>query len=318
MGENTITVPFDFDGETISRGNVKFSVDNCDVEGVAFYVPAQYGLLLLKEQTKAEAEKLLKELSATSINSDVQKDLLKEACEKGFKLVWLKLQRFKQRIPNGEPKFYAELSYDKTVDKSRIALLTAEKALLFYKADDLDATLSQLPLNVYDCPKEYTRYDMDLARYRSLIGREKEFIKFVEELSRYSDYIRSNAGDVCFNRFFENTCEAYELLKQIRDKASCRESRDKLFRTLKDKKFLEFSEGLFVRDYWSTYYVSKNGEVYKLCYSKKVDEREAIFRAYEKGKVPTKLEEVQEENVLREIAGVVGKVRPELAFVILP
>lgn len=318
MGEDTITVPFDFDGETLSRGNVKFSVDSCDVEGVAFYVPAQYGLLLLKEETKAEAEKLLKELSATSINSDVQKDLLREACEKGFKIVWLKLQGFKQHVPNGEPKFYAERRYDKTIDKSRIALVTGGKALLFYKADDLDPILSQLPLNVYDCPKEYTRYDMNLARYRSLIGREKEFIKFVEELSRYSEYIRSDAADVCFTKFFENTSEAYELLKQIRDKASSRESRDQLFRTLEDKKFLEFSEGLFIRDYWSTYYVSKNGEVYKLCYSKKVDEREAIQRAYEKGKLPKKLEEVKEERELRQIAEIVGKVQPELALVILP
>lgn len=318
MGEDTITVPFDFDGETLSRGNVKFSVDSCDVEGVAFYVPAQYGLLLLKEETKAEAEKLLKELSATSINSDMQRDLLREACEKGFKIVWLKLQRFKQHVPNGEPKFYAERSYDKTIDKSRIALVTGGKALLFYKADDLDPILSQLPLNVYDCPKEYTRYDMNLARYRSLIGREKEFIKFVEELSRYSEYIRSDAADVCLTKFFENTSEAYELLKQIRDKASSRESRDQLFRTLEDKKFLEFSEGLFIRDYWSTYYVSKNGEVYKLCYSKKVDQREAIQRAYEKGKLPKKLEEVKEERELRQIAEIVGKVQPELALVILP
>jgi len=318
MGESLITVPFDFDGETLSRGNVKFSVDRCDVEGIAFYVPPQYGLLLLKEETKAEAEKLLKDLTATSINSDIQKDLLKEACEKGFKIVRLKLQQYKQHIPNNEPKFYAELSYDKTVDKSRITLVTAEKALLFYKADDLDPTLSQLPPNVYNCAKEYTRYDMNLARYRWLIGREKEFIKFVEELSRYSDYIRGDAEDVCFNSFFENIAEAYELLKQIRDRASSREIRDQLFRTLETKKFLEFSEGLFVRDYWSTYYVSKNGEVYKLDYRKKVDEREAIFRAYEKGKVPTKLKEVQKESTLREIAEVVGKVRPELAFVILP
>ena len=318
MTQDIITVPFDFDGETLSKGNIKFSVDSCDVEGVEFYVPAQYGLLLLKEETKTEAEKLLKELSATSINHDMQKDLLKEACEKGFKIVWLKLQRYKEHVPNGEPKFYAELNYDKTIDKSRIALVTEEKALLFYKADDLDAILTQLPLNVFDRQIEYTRYDMNLARYRWLVGREKEFIKFVEELSRYSEYIRSNAGDVCFEKFFENTSEAYELLKQIRDKASGRESRDQLFRTLEDKKFLEFSEGLFVRDYWSTYYVSKNGEVYKLCYSKKVDQREAVQRAYEKGTLPKKLEEINEERELRQIAEIVGKVQPELALVILP
>lgn len=318
MGKNTITVPFDFDGETLSRGNVKFRVDSCDVDGVNFFVPSRYGLLLLEEDSKNEAERFLRELSATSISDHIQKDLLKEACEQGFRLVWHKLQEHKQNIPNGEPRFYAELSYDRTVDKSRIALVTREKALLFYKADDLDVTLAKLPLDVFDCSKEYMRYDLNLARYRWLIGREKEFVKFVEELSRYSDYVRGDAAGVCFTTFFQNTNEAYELLKQIRCKASSRESRDQLFRTLEDKKLLEFSEGLFVRDYWSTYYVSNSGDVYKLDYSKKVDEREAVYRAHEKGRVPTKLEEVQEERVLKEVAEVAGKVRPELALIILP
>jgi len=318
MGENTITVPFDFDGETLSQGNVKFRVDSCDVKGVDFFVPSQYGLLLLKEESKDEAERLLKELSTTSISDNIQKDLLKEACEKGFRLVWFKLQEYKRHIPDAEPKFYAELNYDRTVDKARIALVCADKEVLFYKSDELDATLAQLPLNVYECPKRYTGYTINLARYGWLKGHEREFIEFVEELTRYSEYIRGDAGDICFERFFENPAEAYELLKQIKDKASSRESRDKLFHDLENKKFLEFSEGLFVRDYWSTYYVSNSGEVYKLNYGKKVDEREAIYRAHEKSKVPTKLEEVQEEKALKDIAEVVGKVRPELALIILP
>ena len=318
IAQEIITVPFEFDGETISSGNVKFSVDSCDFPGISFYIPSQYALLLLKEETKAEAEKLIQEISKASLVSHVQKRLLKQACEKGFKPVWLELQELKRRYPTNEPKFYADVSYDGSIDQGRIVLLTPEKAMIFYARNNLDVVSLNLPLNLYTCPQTHTGFDLDPEKCRLLKGHEKELMGLVEELKQCSNYIRGNQIDVCFEKFFVNSDEAFELLKDIQTKVGNKESRDQLFNTLTSKKFLEFSEGLFVHDYWSTYYVSKNGEVHKLCYGKKVDMREAVLRAYEKGKIPTKLEEVKEERVLREIAEIVGKARPDIALVILP
>jgi len=316
--QEIITVSFDFNGETISSGNVKFSVDSCGFQGISFYIPSQYALLLLKEETRAEAERLIQEISKASLVSYTQKRLFKQACEKGFKPVWSELQELKRRYPTSEPKFYAYVSYDSTIDKGRIVLLTSEKAMIFYARDNLDVVSLNLPLNIYTCPQTYTGFDLDPEKYRLLKGHEKELMDLIEELNQYSNYLRGNQIDVCFEKFFVNREEALELLKDIKAKVGNKESRDHLFNTLTSKKFLEFSEGLFVHDYWSTYYVSKNGEVHKLCYSKKVDMREAVLRAYEKGTIPTKLEEVKEERLLREIAEIVGKARPDIAFVILP
>ncbi len=313
-----LTVPFEFDGGTISSGNVKFSVDSCRFPGISFHIPSQYALLLLKEETKAEAEKLIQEISKAALVSDTQERLLKQAYERGFKPVWLELQKLKRLYPTSEPKLYADVSYDGTIDKYRIVLLTSEKAMIFCARNNLDVVSLNLPLNLYTCPKTYTGFDMDPEKCRLLQRHQKELMDLGEALKQSSNYLRGDQIDVCFEKFFVNRDEAFGLLKDIQAKVGNKESRDQLFNTLTTKKFLEFSEGLFVHYYWSTYYVSKNGEVHKLCYSKKVEMREAVLRACEKGKIPTRLEEVKEEHVLREVAEIVGKVRPDIAFVILP
>jgi ribosomal protein L24E len=108
------------------------------------------------------------------------------------------------------------------------------------------------------------------------------------------------------------------MLKAIGGKVGGRECRDQLFQTLDRNGSLEFSEGLFVRNGWSTFYVSNDGDVQRLCYSKKVEMREAVLKADNKGKLPTKLEEVTEDHTLKRIADIVGKTRPELTLLIIP
>ncbi|MGD6805830.1 MAG: hypothetical protein ACQCN4_02600 [Candidatus Bathyarchaeia archaeon] len=316
--QEIITVPFEFDGETISSGNVKFSVDCCGFPGISFYIPSQYALLLLKKETKTEAEKLIQEISKASIVSEVQKKLLKQACEKGFKPVWSELQKLNRQFPTSEPQFYADVSYDGSINQDRIILLTSEKAMIFYAQNNLDVLRLGLPLNVYTCPSIHTRFHLNPEKCSLLRGHEKELMDLVEELKEYDNYLRGNLVDECYEKFFTNRAEAAEVLNEIRKKVGDKENRDRLFHTLETERFLAFSGGLFIHDYWSTYYISNDGEVHKLCYSKKVEIREAVLRAYEKGKPPTKLEEVKEESTLRQIAEIAGKIRPDLAFVILP
>jgi len=75
---------------------------------------------------------------------------------------------------------------------------------------------------------------------------------------------------------------------------------------------------LFVRNGWFTFYVSNDGDVHRLCYNKRVELREAVQKAYAKGKLPTKMEEVTDSDTLKRMAEAVGKIRPELTLLILP
>jgi len=310
--------PVTFDGVTLMAGGVKLSVEYCEFEGIDFSFTPQYGLLLLREETKVEAQGLLKELAELPLADKVIKDVIRQACDKGFKLAQLELERYRQFVPTDEPRFYAEMDYSKQLDMRVISLVTPEKTLRFYASADMRQAVSQLPVNAYRFCTTYTEFILTSERYKGLLGREKDFFEFVDELNRYTGYIRDDTCNICYQKYFENTEQAYELLGEIRSKVSGRESRDQLFQTLERNSYLEFSEGLFVRNGWSTFYVSNNGDVQRLCYNKKVEMREAILKAHTKGKLPTKIEEVTDNITLKRIAETVGKNRPELTLLILP
>ncbi|MDR0460825.1 MAG: hypothetical protein LBH62_05260 [Nitrososphaerota archaeon] len=188
----------------------------------------------------------------------------------------------------------------------------------FYVSTDMNTIIPQLPNNVYRSCITYTGLSLTLERCRIVLGHEKEFFAFIEELIRYTNYVRGDTCSVCYRTFFEDTQQAYQLLKAIGGKVGGRKCRDQLFQTLERKGYLELSSGLFVRSGWSTFYVSNDGDVQRLCYSKKVEMREAVLKAHDKGKLPTKLENVTDNLTLKRIAEIVGKNRPELTLLILP
>ena len=69
-----------------------------------------------------------------------------------------------------------------------------------------------------------------------------------------------------------------------------------------------------MRSGWVDYFVSNSGEVQQLKYGENVEVREAVLRAYEKEKRPTKVIPVEGRRVLRSVVEVVGKVRLERAL----
>ena len=318
MNPNIIQEPVTYDGTTIAAGKVRLVVEKCEVEGVDFSFTPKYGLLLLNEENRAEAQHLLYELTSLPLSDKAKQDLTHQAYDKGFKLTQLELERYKQYTPTTEPKFYSEVGYGKQMERHIISLVNTERALRFYVSADMNTIIPQLPNNVYRSCITYTGLNLTPERYRIILGHEKEFFAFVEELIRYTSYVRGDTCSVCYRTFFEDTQQAYNMLKAIGGKVGGRECRDQLFQTLERKGYLEFSEGLFVRNGWSTFYVSNTGEVQRLCYSKKVEMRDAVLKAYNKGKLPTKLEEVTKDHTLKRIAEIVGKPRPELTLLILP
>ena len=307
-----------FNGATLTVGDVKLTVEHCERDGIAFTFTPQYGLLLLQEVTKVEAQQFLKELNDLPLSDNARRDLIHQACEKGFKMAQLELERYRHFTPTDTPKFYAETGYSKQLDRRVVSLVSTEKTLRFYVAADMNTTISQLPCNVYRFCTVYTGFSLTEEKYQKVLGKEKEFFVFIEELDRFVNYVRGDACNVCYTKYFENPDQAYGLLGEIRDKVSSRESRDKLFQTLERNSLLEFSLGLFVRSGWFTFYVSNDGDVHRLCYNKRVELREAIQKAYAKGKLPTKMEEVTDSDTLKRIAEAVGKIRPELTLLILP
>ena len=162
-----------------------------------------------------------------------------------------------------------------------------------------------LPVNVY-CRPSSTIFTLTVDRFKTAVENAEEFFDFIKELKRIYGFVSDKRRMECFIKFFEDRKQAYEMLKALSKDAGRRIRR-------------EFSEGFFVyNEWWGAYYVTKNGEVYRFKCTKPVDIREAVQRGVEKGKAPKKIEPVEDERVLREIARAVGSVKPELTLIISP
>jgi hypothetical protein len=157
-------------------GGVRLSVEYCEFEGIDFSFTPQYGLLLLRDETKVEAQGLLKELAELPLSDKVIKDVIRQACDKGFKLAHLELERYRQFVPTDEPKFYVEMDYSKQLDMRVISLVTHEKTMRFYASADMRQVISQLPVNAYRFCTTYTGFSLTAERYKGLFGRETGFL----------------------------------------------------------------------------------------------------------------------------------------------
>jgi len=308
---------FAYNGETLTSGSVKLSVSACKIEGVDFEVPKNYAYLLLHEKTDAEGWRFLKELSESTLCGDICTRLLDEVCSKGFPQPRRMLQEFNHEAPQGKSRFYAEIGYDWKAQPSHLILTDGKRGFRFYTSADLYDVCQTLPPNVY-CLPEYMGFSLALERYRSTLGHEGKLFSFMKKLSLAGDYTRHETRDKCFRRFFEDKAEAYKMLKQMLKDADHRKRRDELYERFEKRKLLEFQGGFFVHTFQNTYYVSEDGEVYELEYEKEVEEREALLRAFERGMLPKKMMSVEDEAALREVAEIVGKIKPELAVVMLP
>jgi hypothetical protein len=316
---HSVSMPFTFDGRSVSSSNVTLTVSECLVEGVDFWIPKQYGLLLLREKTALEAQTLLKELLMAPFTGEIKRQLVIQACDCGFESANVRLKQYKQHLPTSTPAFYvAEKNLHQKWYSWDVFLVTDKASICFNVSENLRTTIAHLPQDVYIHRFQYGSFDLDLAQYQKLAGRETEFFDFVENLCQCMEYIRGDACRACYSLYFENVERAETMLGELCSRVGSRGRRDELFRTFMDKGFLEFAGGLFVRSVGSNYFISNNGEVHKLQYGKKAAEREAVLRAYEKGKLPTKLVPVEGNSILRSVAEVVSKVRSELALVILP
>ena len=317
-------VTFRYDGETLTKGKVRLYISKCEVEGIDFRVPTEYAALLLYGETKNEAWRLLEEVSKAPFVDGVRTALLRAACRENFEKAWNMLGAFSREAPRGKPRFYFDLnSYEDlfinwTADGDHMVLTDGESAFRFNLSSTRISEASRLPLNVYCLPSS-TGFTLTAKYFKTAMENVEDFFEFVKELKRIGGFVSDERMRRCFVKFFEDRKLAYEMLRTLNRDADRRIRREEIFRTLKNRRILEFSEGFFVHDgWWSTFYVTREGDVYRLKYDKPVDVREAVQRGVEKGKPPRKIVPVEEEWVLREVARTVGSVKPELALVISP
>jgi len=309
----SVTLPFEFDGSAFKFGKVSFAApDHAQVEGADFKVPSKFALLLLSGTQGSW--KLLEDVAKAPLREGVKTRLLEEAVSEGIGKADATLRAYVRDAPNGKPRFYREHT---SSGYFHIHLTDGQACLQFSFTDDVKPFARKLPPNVY-CGCERTGLTLDLKRFQQASAEIEEFFSFAVRLNEASYYVSDRTCENCFEAYFRDKNEAYRLLAKIEGDAGHRAERERLYERLKHEGVLACRGGFLVYVWHGEYYVTDDGNVYKLAYRKDVDAREAILRFFKKGVAPKKLEEVRDAYELSEVAKAVGKVCPQLVPIITP
>ena len=311
--KKVVKAVFEFDGENLNSEGMTLNVRSCFVEGVE--VPVHYAILLLNNETRNEAWCFFRKIKNVTLMRGVREHVLETVFEKGFEKGWCLVKKLEAEAPRGKPRFYVKANWDMKPDEHHVDITDGEKCFRFWT--EFNAAKIGLPPNLYT-EYTYTGFGLTKKMYDEASGCLREFFAFTEKLNNASEFISSTRAEEALQTFFSDRQKAYEMLARIEVDASRRKRRNKLYERLENEGVLKFSEGYIIHTWRSVYFVSEDGYVRKPDYKKSISVKEAVFRAVEKGKLPKKMGEVEDRGKLRDVAEVIGKIKPELVPVILP
>jgi hypothetical protein len=311
--ERKVKALFEFDGEEAFSGEICLKVNGCRFGEVE--IPCNYAVLLLKEDYNGEAHRLLQELTELTKAGWVRSSILNTACGKGFGEAWKLVERFRDEAPNGKPRFYMDScrDWDMTPDLNYVVLTDGDVGFIFR----VGFIVKGLTVNAYVTPT-YLPFTLSAYAYKEAERQIGEFWEFAKRVRKCKEHLSDLRIEKTLQVFFSNRDEAYKLLEAAEADANhiCR--REETFNNLQHEGVLNVQGGYLVGSGGNAYQVSEDGAVYKLDYRKPVDLKEAVLKMVEGGKPLKKLAEVNEEWELTVVGKHIGKVRPDLAIVIIP
>jgi hypothetical protein len=200
-----------------------------------------------------------------------------------------------------------------TPDLNYVVLTDGDVGFIFR----VDFIVKGLNINAYVTPT-HLPFTLSAYAYKEAERQIGEFWDFAKRVRKCKEQLSDLRIEKTLQAFFSNRAEAYKLLEAAEADANhiCR--REETFNNLQHGDALKVQGGYLVGSSGNAYEVLEDGAVYKLDYQKPIDLREAVFRVVEDGKPPKKLAGVSEEWELTAVGKRIGKVRPDLAVIIIP
>lgn len=304
---------FSYDGNTLSNGRIRVPVQIAFIEETS--IPREFLTLLLKKETSAEAWNLYNFINTLTQREDAKKFLMDLACSDGIDMALEQAKKFKTSKPKGKVQFCFGVNSRLEPVTMRLELTDGEEAFTFYA--DFPTNNLDLPVNIYT-NVHYRDYHLDAEKFLKIESCADEFFHFLVRLQLTAEYVKQTLREKAIDAFWTNKKEAYTILTEIERRANYRKKRDETISNLQINGIIAFDAGFLVRYSWpeEIYYITREGHVYKLEYKTVSIRKEAVFRSVEKGKPPKNLVPVCDPKILREIAQIVGRVKPEFCLVI--
>jgi hypothetical protein len=270
----------------------------------------------MEKETRTEAWNLYNFIDALTHRDDVRRGLMDLACSAGVAEALKQAKNFKTAKPRGKAQFCFGVNSRLETVTMRLELTDGEEEAFSFYADFPTAKLD-LPVNVY-APVHYRDCHLDAEKFLKIESCADEFFRFLVRLQLAIKYVQQDLREKAIDAFWTNKKEAYATLAEIERRANYRKKRDETISNLQIKGVIAFDAGFLVGGGWpeEIYYVTREGHVYRLAYKNVTIRKEAVFRSIEKGDPPKKLVPEYNPKRLREVAKLVGRIRPEFCLVI--
>lgn len=308
------SAPFSFDGKEFSSGRIRVAAPRfASVEGYDFPVPIIYVPRLVEGDL--DAWRFLEEVAKAPILRNVKMDLLAQACSVGFTSARETLNLYVENAPD-RPRLYMNYECYRRRSGLDIVEITDGREALAFRAICFNGDFGPLPPNVYRKAR-HPMFSLKFPeRYVKVAEDVEGFFQFMKRLRRVKKYAPLNVFWRCYATFFEERERAHQMLAEMERRTARRVERDRVWRMLERKKVLECSAGYIVYAKRGIYCVEEEGcRVLKLNYHRNADLKEAVHRIHKGGKLRNR-HEVTDPHELKQVAQVLGGVRPELAVVI--
>jgi hypothetical protein len=326
-------------------GLVKISyLFNARLEEKGLELPATFCFLLVNRETREEAERLLCEALNLNLMPFAIHTLCNIAYKKGFGEAWKLLEEFRREKPKpGKFRFYigtlnpTYVSQDASLpQRVGVDVTDGEK---FYRVDfnfTLEETPS-LPVNVYaeaintplrlEYPEDFKKLlKKNPETTFQLVEKLTKMDKEQEEFSR--SLITRNRLQEIFNSYLKDEGKGFKLLREAEKDFKHKVEREKIWRSLWEKAPVEVNglgyivpagDKYIPQHPEYLYFVTSDGMVYLLASRwATADTRENVFRFMKSGRLPESLREVEDSEVLREVARKLAPLNPALVNVIIP
>lgn len=322
----------------LEAGAMTFHVKEGHIDGKR--VPSSFALLAMVDE---RALTFYDKLRAADLRPEEEWRLMEEAVEKGVEAAEKKLEEYIAKRP--EKGKVTLLRYS---DATGTGLVITDGVTFLRLPVDHEAAeiVAKLPKNVYGKAKrvESFRRNKRVGTSWLLISREwllkimespEDFFNFVVRVRRLENGVLNRASGGEVRKYLQSVCRLYfegrelavEWLAKYEEAEKLARIGEKIVSQLEKsaEQYIEYGGGyfLYIDNTYDVFYVTDDGGVLFLGGMRAFDKARLYI---EVGRVASKLkagEPIQESEevagwMLREVAKVISKVRPDLVPIILP
>lgn len=323
---------FKFDGTAFRCGRFIFPVkETVFVEGLNVPIPLKYAVMMLKGDR--DAWRFAERVAGSPILDRIKKCLLEMASHGAMEAAEKLLDEYLREAPRGKPRFYRLFRSEDGSEKPFVYLniTDGEKCYEINISYAIWDAVNDLPVNVYVEPTRIPSIYVDREDLlKAVLSKPEKMFTMLGKLANVAGEYDAARVQQVFEDFVKRDEETSlrileRMVKQVERRRRIRE----VVGLLEKERVLKCAGGgyvvaaslFYIDDY---FFVSDDARVFQIKYNRNDAREYAIYRLV-KGVKGSRIRLVEADpndeywrKKLQKVAAILGKVRPDIAPIILP